>query len=332
MVATFNCLFRIFNRLNCILNDPGLFCNFQLISNYYILVLECSCQQNCNKTGNCCFPEYHHSNTDDDINDTVVYKKSCLSLVIVSPLDDDFMVNQKYNIITSVKMPSKYARKNPMSEECGHQNIAPWGSFYPAFSKTKNRLYKNIACAILDGSSDAIQFDVYVICERYDLSTIDLDNFVKNGYISNSNKNKCQINFKYLGDSKDLNWHLCFTGHNYSCPAVFTIRTVENVNNTQVDIATECDIEASLTKEVYANVFCHICEDAMDIHGGMSCSYGRGNSRKESSYKILIDTNCISNYKRKYSKKVTAPMACRAVNVRILNILITIFNVKPVLF
>ena len=301
------------------MNDPGI-CNYKLLLNYYILVLECSCQQNCNKTDNCCFPKYHHYNTDNDIIDTVDYKKSCLSLVIMSPLYYEFMVNQKYNIITSVKMPSKYARKNPMSEECGHQNIAPWGSFYPAFSKTKNRLYKNIVCAILDSSPDAIQFDVYVICDRYDPSTIDLDNCVKNGYISNSKKKKCQIRFEYKGDINDLNWHLCFTGHNNSCPAVFTIGTMENANNTQLTITTECDNEVSLTKEVYANVFCHVCEDAVDIHDGMACSYGKEMNRKESSYKIRIDTNFISYYNRKDSKKLATPMACGVVDVRIVYI------------
>ena len=282
--------------------------------------MECSCHQDCDKTGNCCFPSHQHSNTDNDINETIEYETSCLSPVIMSPLEDLIDYHQKYNIITSVKMPSKYDWKNPMSEEeCGHQNIAHWGSFYPAFSKTKNRLYKNIACAILDGSSDAIQFDVYVICERYEPNTIDLivSNFVENGSILNSNRNKCSIKFKYPGDSKDIKWHLCYSDLVNSCPATFTIRKTENVNTKQEEMTTECEDESDESITMYGNVFCHVCEEDGDFRDGFACVDDDEISRKPLAHKILLDTSYISKLNRKDLEKEASSMTCRVTYVRI---------------
>jgi hypothetical protein len=148
---------------------------------------------------------------------------------------------QKYKMITSVKEPS-YAGENDLSGvECGSQNVAPWGSLFPIFSKRKNRLYKNMACATSDGSSDAIYFDVYLICDQYESRRPDFSYFIENIWTLMNSRNECRILFKYPGDTKDLKWHQCFNDLIDSCQASFTILAADDFNHTHYDVVSECD-------------------------------------------------------------------------------------------
>ena len=278
-----------------------------------VLVLECSCHQDCNKTGNCCLPYFHHSNIASDNNGTVEYEKSCDFITTETPPRDLLIYYEKYSMITSVRKADNVREKPVLEGQCGSQNVAPWGSLYPVFSKVNNRLYRNIVCATLDGSLDATHFDVFFICDRYDAHRLDLNDIIENGWISNNGKNKCRLEFKYPGDTKDLQMHKCFNEEITMCQASFTFRTVANTNIISEKIFT-CDNApqaSSFVKKMYANVFCHVCES-------LQCSEHDKFRRSSSTYSILIDVNFISEVNKNDLKKDATPMACSVVNVRII--------------
>ena len=247
------------------------------------------------------------------------YEKSCEFISNKTPPSDHLIYYEQYKMITSVRKPDNSREKPILEEQCGSQNVAPWGNLYPVFSKVKNRLYKNIACATLDGSLNVIPFDVFFICDRYDAHRMDLNNIIGRGWISNSLRNICRLEFKYPGNTNDLQRHKCSNELMIPCPAHFSFKTVENTTYQAEKIFT-CDPElqssSSAVMQMYGNVFCHVCKEK-EFGEDLICSDDDKNRRSSSTYNILIDMNFISELNKNDLKKKEAPLACSVTNVRI---------------
>jgi hypothetical protein len=202
--------------------------------------------------------------------------------------------------------------------QCGSQKVAPWGSLLPVFSKSKNRLYKNIVCATLDGSSDFIYFDVFRICKRNIRHTIDLDIMLENGWAAHNTSDICRMQFKYPGDISDLKRHKCFHDPINSCPASFTIRT-EKVLRTREEIVTSCDSgqqSIDIARISYANVHCFVCQKS-NLQDDLTCGLDSGIRSWPSGQAVLLDTRFILDFNANDLKKKATPIACRVGNVRI---------------
>lgn len=182
-------------------------------------------------------------------------------------------------MVTDVKSYNNVSEQsNKTAAKCGDVKIAPWGSFMPVSSKTTRKIYKNSVCAEADNVIDGVVWDFLIICKQtvITVNTKDVSSIISNLYLS-SFPRYCRVHFSYPEDISDLKTEICFTNLKKTCTKeYFTVP--EHLNLTRHQIRKACTsglVSPYRVSDMYANVFCYICN---------------GNRYSDSS-KCYIDTN-----------------------------------------
>ncbi|XP_060594596.1 uncharacterized protein LOC132748948 [Ruditapes philippinarum] len=146
--------------------------------------------------------------------------------------------------------------------KCGDEKTDPWGSFIPVFSKSTRKIYNNSACAEADNVTDGVLWNFIINC-KYLPNTIHINDIPQ--YISNLHQNSfpkiCHLHFKYPGNIFDLKSERCYTNLISTC-ANEKFAIPGNINLTMSQIRQACTsglVSPYRATDMYANVFCHIC-------------------------------------------------------------------------
>lgn len=192
---------------------------------------------------------------------------------------------------------------------CASEKVAPWGSFYPVYSKRHRRIYFNEICATQNNVTE------------YDFCTPNIScplkvkqNFISDIFDSltvNSFPDECEVLFNFPGLEKDVESEICFEDAISTCHPNFEF--YENSTISALEIVTLC--KSGLYSpfrhyDVYLNVFCFLCnQNYLDIE--IACDEDpdiRGISSEIFSYILrpdIVDT--IGND----VIKINPPLACR---------------------
>jgi hypothetical protein len=166
----------------------------------------------------------------------------------------------------------KGARKDIMVDnECGEENVAPWGSYYPVYSKSAGKIFKNKACAFCNGVTDGIVWDVMMVCNVYMDSfegfkplTHSIGNYESflNGFDPD---NVCYVNFKPPVPYSTLNHLKCLQepisichDEDFSLPEDLTMSKEQVVQACSSSFASYYSMFGA-----FKNVFCHICNNQL---------------------------------------------------------------------
>jgi hypothetical protein len=170
---------------------------------------------------------------------------------------------QSYWVINDVQNYNNDTGDSIMpNSKCGDKTTDPWGSFLPVSSKSTRKIYKNSACAEADNVTDGVLWDFYINC-KYLPNTIHINDLPQ--YISNLHQNSlpklCRLFFKYPGDVFDLKSERCFTKLIRTCKnKKFAIPEKMNLTRSQIRQAcTSGLVSPYRATDMYANVFCYIC-------------------------------------------------------------------------
>jgi hypothetical protein len=151
---------------------------------------------------------------------------------------------------------------NQTALKCGDVKVAPWGSFMPVFSKEKQKIYKNTACAEADNVRDGILWDFQIISKQYDSSALtrDASSYISNLYLATIPR-YCRLHFRYPGDISDLKYERCFMDLINTCKnKEFTVPKRMNLTSSQIrEACTSGLVSPYRARNMYANVFCYMC-------------------------------------------------------------------------
>lgn len=181
--------------------------------------------------------------------------------MIPQPLIDQH-IYQSFIMVSSIP---RTVAGNESNISCGDMNVAPWGSFYPVYSVKSKQIYKNIECAEEDDEdSDVILWDAVINCRNLKKAVNGIDSISE----------VCDVNFFFPGDLSVLQHLHCYTGLIDTCPESYDFQVPEGTNVSKEEIRKLCESSGILSpyraRKIYANVFCHICNEAF-FHG-RSCS------------------------------------------------------------
>jgi hypothetical protein len=174
-----------------------------------------------------------------------------------------------YLMVSSVQNNSKGGHDGLPPLSCGDINVAPWGSLYPVYSAKSRTIYKNIECAKEDGEDvDVVPWNAVINCPDVD-STPGIS-LAANVLDAESITENCQIFFIFPGDYDVLKPLKCYTNLIDTCSESHDFQIPEGTNVSKDDIRTLCTKSGFLSPyrltRMYANVFCHICNEAFTRH------------------------------------------------------------------
>jgi hypothetical protein len=237
----------------------------------FLHVIDCSCGPDCEKNGNCCFPETAKYNNGLDNYEE---ESTCLFPMTNQPVGSERIAYQSYYMVTSSLESYKNGTKFKYNTSCGSERVAPWGSLYPVYSSTTKRIYKNEMCATRNGVTDAKPLDAVLYCakEQY------FDNKFMVWPNTNSIPEGCIVHFIYRGSTEDISHLKCYTNLIDTCPDDdFNISSFEiNLEKENViEMCTSGLVSPFKSINMYANVFCHICNEGLyddiyfcEVHDG----------------------------------------------------------------
>ena len=222
-------------------------------------ILECSCEPGCS-IGNqsCCFESDVLKNQRD------YFEEECHFLTTANIEHEGRHKIISYNMISKC---SRYTRgQSSTNIPCGEENVAPWGSLFPVYSKSSAKIFKNNACALCNGVTDGIAWDALMICHVYTsdgalkLRMQNIANFESflNGY---NPDNLCYVNFKPQIPFSSLDHLRCLKDPISTCPNDdFSIPGGLSMTKDEVRQACSSGLTSYYTMfGSFKNVFCHIC-------------------------------------------------------------------------
>lgn len=283
--------------------------NGHFVSHYKdtLTLLECSCDAECWKKRNCCFPQ----NTTPDPGITEP-EPECLFPVIPHPQGARRIFYQSYRMISKVNKEDMSNTEKNVDTKCGDKPVAPWGSLFPVFSKKSKRIYKNEACAKDANITDGELWDIFLSC-IYKETTFwakDVSDIISNLF-SGIEQNECEVKFVYPGKSSELTQEICFEDLISTCKET-DFEIPEGLSLSRQDIRTACTsglVSPYRYENMYANVFCHIC-NGKTVRSNYKCtSYQDFRGFKEGSLSGLLDGIFLWNNKKEPSIK-SSPRAC----------------------
>jgi hypothetical protein len=163
----------------------------------------------------------------------------------------------------------------PGNPTCGDTNVAFWGSFFPVYSASQNKIYKNIVCALADNVADGNVFASFLTCkaqgtilnlysERHFLNMESTTDIV--------NENTCHVNF--MVEKYNIKSQKCYMDVVDTCPVLEMIIVPQNMNLSAEEMIDAClsGLLSPVRKEkIYANIFCFICNNPSMYGQDMIC-------------------------------------------------------------
>ncbi|XP_045190138.2 uncharacterized protein LOC123547251 [Mercenaria mercenaria] len=270
---------------------------------------DCSCDPNCEDNRNCCFPSDPSSKPDDIHSESV-----CLFPLLLEPKGKDRRFYQSYWMISDVPGDNNGDRHGATKAKCGDENVAPLGTLLPVFSKKTRKIYKNSVCANAANVTDGKPWDVLLTCKYMGTSPLkkDIATFISNLYLTSLHED-CQLQFTYPGDNADLKSEKCFTNLIKTCSERdFSIP--EQLPLSRYLIRQLCTTSGLLSPyrrfDMYANVFCYICNGVTFSKTSLCNNYYVENRGLTDNLVLLLDGIFMSDGDKMASKQQSSPKAC----------------------
>lgn len=219
-------------------------------------------------------------------------------------------------MISEVNKDDMSSTEKDVATKCGDKLVAPWGTLFPVFSKKTKRIYKNEACAKDANVTDGELWDIVLSCS-YQHTTFWSKDFsdIISYLFSDIEQNGCEVKFVYPGKNSELTQELCFEDLISTCKET-DFEIPEGFSLSMQDIRTACTsglVSPYRYKNMYANVFCHIC-NKNSVHSSYVCEGNQaGRTFKEGSLSGLIDGIFLWNNKEEPSIK-SSRRACISEN------------------
>jgi hypothetical protein len=244
--------------------------------------------------------------------------RSCLYSTLPYPAGNELLY-QSFFMVSSVQNISSGGQEGLSDSSCGDINVAPWGSFYPVYSAKSGQIYKNIECAKQDGEhTDVIIWDAVIKCTDADVKKG--TTMISIGTEQDSFYESCQIHFIFPGTYDVLQPLKCYTNLIDTCPESQDFQVPAGINVSKDDIRTLCTKSGMVSPyrhlEMYANVFCHICNGEYFYRQIFCQKYGEdfilgGKSGFGEGFIALIDSGFIAVTSDIHHSKVKElPTAC----------------------
>lgn len=171
-----------------------------------------------------------------------------------------------------------------------------WGC--KSCSTKSKQIYKNIECAKEDGEySDIILWDAVIYCKQWDQGIAMLDR----GFDENSFPEGCHVRFFFPGDFFVIQHFKCYINLIDTCSESHDFEVPEGTNVSKEEIRTLCKssdfVSPYRSNNMYANVFCHICNGEEFVrHFFCQKYYGilDGKGGKKGGFIALIDDKFIT--------------------------------------
>jgi hypothetical protein len=271
----------------------------------------CSCDSDCSINGDCCYPKTLALNSSDKRS---VFgfqiQQSCLYPTFPEPKEDEKHLYQSFLMISSVGEEHLGSTNEILNTSCGDTHVAPWGSLYPVHSAKSKQIYKNIQCAKANEVTDEIWWDAIINCYADDV----VDAII--GLEENTSPENCEISFHYPGDIGDLKRSKCYSSLIGTCPESLEFQMPEGTSLSRNDIVSLCTsglMSPYTAIKMYANVFCHICNDER-FDKFLLCrkiSDGGLKGVKSKGFTALIDSDFIDKLNdNNIVKEEVLPRAC----------------------
>jgi hypothetical protein len=249
--------------------------------------------------------------------------RSCLYPMFPQPTETTQILYQSYLMVSSVDNNSKGGLDELSNVPCGDINVAPWGSLYPVYSSKSRKIYKNIECAKEDGENvDVIPWNAVINCPDID-STPGIS-LAANVLDAKSITENCQIYFIFPGNYDVIKPLKCYINIIDTCSDSYDFQAPDGTDVSKDDIVTLCSKSGLLSPyraltRLYANVFCHICNEAF-FRRRFCTKYTEGNEIKSGSkdgvFTALIDYMFLTGRgDANNGRKHISPTVCSAIDV-----------------
>ncbi|XP_045167744.2 uncharacterized protein LOC123531030 [Mercenaria mercenaria] len=252
----------------------------------------CSCEPDCNEKGDCCFPRSFQAQPNNNQSDNV-----CLFPMLPQPQEKDRRYYQSYKMISDVPLHGNKDIPSISKAKCGDEKVAPWGTLLPVFSKETRKIYKNPACAAAANVTDGKLWDLSLSCKyTSDVEAMtDVATYMSSLFLTSLPQN-CQLEFNYPGDNTDLRSETCFTDLISTClETKFEIPRTLPLSRAEIRAACTSGLVSPYRKnDMYANVFCHICNGIV-LGKTSTCLSKTGRSPHSNKLLILLDGVLMSN-------------------------------------
>jgi hypothetical protein len=251
--------------------------------------------------------------------------RSCL-YPFLSFIETKLTLYQSYLMVSSDQTNSKGGLDRLSNVSCGEINVAPLGSLYPINSAKSRQIYKNIECAKEDGRDvDIIPWNAVINCPDVK-NTLGIS-LAANVLDAESITENCNIHFTFPGDYDVLKPLKCYINLIDTCSESQDFEIPEGTNVSKDDIRTLCSksgfISPYRATRMYANVFCHICNEAVFIRHRLCDKYAEDQAiksgREDGAFTALIDYNFITRRgDDKNSRKQKLPTVCSGIDVSLM--------------
>lgn len=270
---------------------------------YIIYFAVCSCSDDCEKDGNCCF-QNQSEKLDDNAVQTTKQFRECLHPISKSE-NNVFTVYQSYNMISS--------ERTNFTVTCGDVRVAPWGNMYPVYSNKTGEIYKNRVCAEAYDVTDGEEWDAFMSCKnnRFKYDAASFVSSLQRGFIPEF----CSIRFIFGGDKSLLKSKVCYNVEDYeiNCVRDFRLPTISSASREEIVNACKSGLISPYNK-MFANVFCFICGQLSYVFQEQRCIKVDGNKElgTDASFVSIIDPKYINtNVRVELGKTRNSRIACR---------------------
>ncbi|XP_060595529.1 uncharacterized protein LOC132749690 [Ruditapes philippinarum] len=215
---------------------------------------DCSCDANCSKRGDCCFP------TEAEKVALLDQRKQqeCIASVTLDLLPAEYTKYRFYYMTTSCPDEQDSGQNNTF--DCGNVHVAPWGSLFPIYSKSTGKIYKNRACADCHGVRDGVEWFAYMNCKAVDKSQTRYLTVAENinPFSYNSFSEYCQI---YFTPTQTIDTEICFPDIIDTCTDTEAMipEMSEMTSNDVIEACVNGVFAPFHSRYTYANAFCFLC-------------------------------------------------------------------------
>ena len=204
----------------------------------------CYCNETCGSTLNCCLEQF------DLYKEVETSNLQCVRPVI-----------SYVNMSSRIKVPDYYMVTeclDDLNNKCMQKPVAKWGPFFPAYSKTEDKLFFNRHCAECNNATDAEEWMLSLTCNFVSDHQLTLmDNLIEDALKGIS----CEIVFVPQKDIpvskftcvKDPVSHCNVTGEWIDFDPIIN----EACENIYAPVRSDQNPDF-----LYANIFCVICNNA----------------------------------------------------------------------
>ena len=234
----------------------------------------------------------------------------------MSPQPNKIEIAKKYKSFSMISSVHKDSVGSSKEDSCGDRNVAPWGSIHPVYSSQSGQIYKNMECAVEDGITDGTLWIAMMSCPSDEVDGALI------GFETKTIPDNCVIYFVYPGDQNDLQNLNCSTPLIDTCPEPPEFQMPQGTSLSKNEIVKLCTsgfVSPYQAEKLYANVFCHICNNE-SFSIDLKCeenSKSNGNNGGI-GFTALFDASFMAKISRNnVVKQDTIPRACYLKNVRL---------------